>query len=659
MSTKFGFQLLTLPEIFDERLFKVPDYQRGFAWTEDQVTDLLKDLEHMRDGQDSEARHYTGTLVVVPDSESERYDIVDGQQRLTTLVVFMNCLAERPEMVDKKPEIIERYVKRGAVGNETYVLQQGTASRDFFQQVIIENRPAAGNSPTTASHANLETARKSINNWLNEHHADDRAGLETLLDLTESRLGMLIYEPDSNSEVGIMFEVINNRGRPLTELEKVKNYLIYLASKLNAPTTQQLINDQWATVLQNLYRAKQGGDGDEHSFLRAASVVFFGLTKKESSDIYSEIKSSRLNIDQIFSPTFSGIDKTRAIKQLESFIRFLASCSYWYRLLHDRKTPTENVSADLCLIMSRLRGQRQHANILPLLFAVLDKHHQQNGDDALGKRLLELIEIVNFRVYLARNSWRSDWGQGPLFSIAGRYWHGKSVTPDDQDWSDLNLSPEKELERRLVLFTIVRSGATNQYLEDSMVLSEDDPYDYARWPGLRYFLISYEEFRNPKKTIDIDQILARKDARKSGDYYSIEHIWATMHDGGRHDGWVDEWVRRRLGNLCLLELNLNIIGRNRGIDEKVPLYRDGKNREGVSKSDLAQVHELIEIAQNEIDDYGIGNLQDGRRVGYRSVHNAICKHREEKFKEFALQRWSLDCFEGYQDAVEHIEQRSA
>ena len=655
MSKKFGFRLLTLPEIFDGRAFKVPDYQRGYAWQEDQVMDLLKDLEHMRDGQDSDARHYTGTLVVVPDPDSGRYDIVDGQQRLTTLVIFMNCLANRPEMIDRKPEIIGRYVKRGALGNEFYVLQQGAESRSFFQRVIIENGPRAGNGPVTASHSNLLVAHDLVSDWLETHHANDLDGLEKLLDLAESRIGMLVYEPDSNSEVGIMFEVINNRGRPLTELEKVKNYLIYLASKLNASTTQQLINDQWANVLQNIYRATQRGGGEESSFLRAAAVVFFCLSKKESSDVYSEIKSSKLNIDQILSPKHIEIGRKFAINQIEEFVTFLSNCSYWYRLLHDREAPADDLSTEVRLILSRLRAQRQYANILPLLFAILDKHHKRNVDDASIERLLELVEIVNFRVYLARNSWRSDWGQGPLFSIAGRYWHEQNMVPNDQDWSHLKLDPEKELERRLVWFTIVRSGATDHHLEESLILHKDDPYDFARWQGLRYFLISYEEYRNPNKTIDIDQILASRKSRKTGDYYSIEHIWAKKHDGGRHGGWIDDWVRRRLGNLCLLELNLNIIGRNRGIDEKIPLYRDGKNSEGVSKSDLAQVHELIDIAEEEIDSYGADNLADARRVGYRSVHKEICQKREDSLTSFALQRWSLAAFEGCQDAIAYVD----
>lgn len=652
MTESIGSDLFTLPQIFEDRFFHIPDYQRGYAWTEDQVTDLLKDLEHMRDGQGDDARHYTGTLVLIREGDALRYEIIDGQQRLTTLIIFMSCLARRSELAEQSVQLISRYVKRGEVGNQRYVLQQGSDSREFFEGVILESGCEVANTASSASHYKLLNARKTISHWLDVNHANDKAGLKTLLELAENRLGLLVYEPKCSAEVGVMFEVINNRGRPLTELEKVKNYLIYLASKLNASKTQDKINSKWSGILRNLHSADQSGDGDEHSFLRAATVVFFGLSKKESSSIYYEIKHSRLNLDHIFSEEYGEIDRDEAVKQLEKFIDFLADCSHWYRLLHDGGSAAQGLGSETRAVICRLRAQRQHANILPLFFAVLTKNSQVGPDE---ERLLRLIEILNFRVYLVRNSWRADWGQGPLYSIAARYWKGGSVSPDGEDWSSLELTPARELERRLVWFTIVTSVATDQHLMNGLNLAENDSFDFARWPGLRYFLISYEEYLNPKKTIDIDQILARRESQKSGDFYSVEHIWAKKHDAGRHDGRKDDWIRRKLGNFCLLELNLNIIGRNRGIDEKVEIYASGKPSEGVQRSTLAQVDEVIRFARDEIKRYGISRLKDARRNGYRVVHEEICKARENALKKFTVQRWSLTDFEGFSEANRYLE----
>uniref|UniRef100_UPI0030D85D21 DUF262 domain-containing protein n=1 Tax=uncultured Parasphingorhabdus sp. TaxID=2709694 RepID=UPI0030D85D21 len=57
----FGAQLLTLPAIFKNKYFIIPDYQRGYAWDEKQVQDLLQDINHLLDDGISQ-KHYTGTL---------------------------------------------------------------------------------------------------------------------------------------------------------------------------------------------------------------------------------------------------------------------------------------------------------------------------------------------------------------------------------------------------------------------------------------------------------------------------------------------------------------------------------------------------------------------------------------------------------------------
>ena len=55
-------KLITLPEIFSNRLFKIPDYQRGYAWGSEQVKALLSDIEQLFS---NDHIHYTGTLVII------------------------------------------------------------------------------------------------------------------------------------------------------------------------------------------------------------------------------------------------------------------------------------------------------------------------------------------------------------------------------------------------------------------------------------------------------------------------------------------------------------------------------------------------------------------------------------------------------------------
>jgi len=98
-------QLLTLSKIFTERLFRIPDYQRGYAWTEKQLKDFWTDIQQLEAGRN----HYTGVLTLESVSESifgqwdddswivaaksyQPYFVVDGQQRLTTAIILSKRL---------------------------------------------------------------------------------------------------------------------------------------------------------------------------------------------------------------------------------------------------------------------------------------------------------------------------------------------------------------------------------------------------------------------------------------------------------------------------------------------------------------------------------------------------------------------------------------
>ena len=113
-NSTFGAQLMCLPDIFRGRVFAVPDYQRAYAWDDKQVQELLNDLDHLLDDGVSHC-HYTGTLVLSQVSAGEygdEYQVVDGQQRLTTLVILLRMLADRLP-ADERAEFDALYLRRG------------------------------------------------------------------------------------------------------------------------------------------------------------------------------------------------------------------------------------------------------------------------------------------------------------------------------------------------------------------------------------------------------------------------------------------------------------------------------------------------------------------------------------------------------------------
>lgn len=653
MPQKLGAQLLTFPEIFAGHYFSVPDYQRGYAWDDAQVKDLLTDIDHLllTPGQ---GQHFTGTLVINRAPGSDRFDIVDGQQRLTTIVILMRCLCPALLSPASAGRIAEHYLQRGSRGNERVVLQLGADSHEFFERVVLGDDSNLQLKPALSAHLKLQAARRTIENWLKGKTA---GFADQILPVIEERLGLLVYNPAESAEIGIMFEVINNRGKDLSELEMVKNYLIYVATKLGAERTRNKVNSRWSSILRNLHVAKHTSAADEGSFLRAVSVLHLSLNKTDSSYVHRMLRHKFLKIDDVLATEAS---REAAIQQIESFVEVMEKASNWYAVLFGQQY--NDLDKSVVSVLERLRAQAQHANIMPLFLAVMIRHGGQLGPDRVLPRLLELIEKINFRVYLSRGiTLRTDSGQGWLYGMASGYFNrqnefARAAGEEAQD-DDL------KLEQALVYFGLY--FATDEQLEESLMLGDDDRDDFYDWRGLKYFLMCYEASLKESKTVRIDNILNARSSGKSGDYFSVEHIWATKHEEETYNRPKDSHVRRRLGNFMLLELNLNIAGSNHDIQTKIDLY-SGKAAEGVDDavnprqpSEMAQVRELIRDTRVVLKDFDEAVFDDRRHKPYYDLHNKLCDQREQRYARFALKQWSLKDYRGYEEALQAIQGEEA
>ena len=226
-------------ELFDRTLLRVPDYQRGYAWERRHLEEFWEDIEVLP----IEARHYTGTVVLlrrpelrVRDDRRVHYDvadIVDGQQRLTTLVLALNEVRRHLEQVGAdRPaaQIAEHYLWVQRDGRRQAILQLGADIDGFWQRQVLADD---GNfeSPSVHSERRLLQARAffedRVTRLVSEAQDDATARLLELNDKLTEQLRFTRYEVDDASQVGVIFETLNDRGKPLTELEKAKNYLVW------------------------------------------------------------------------------------------------------------------------------------------------------------------------------------------------------------------------------------------------------------------------------------------------------------------------------------------------------------------------------------------------------------------------------------------------
>src|SRR4030095_7967961 len=84
----------TVEEAFRECFYVVPDYQREYVWTEKEVQQLLTDINEQFDTTDRR-EYFMVTVLVSPSEERNHFEVIDGQQRLTTLFLLLCALRQR------------------------------------------------------------------------------------------------------------------------------------------------------------------------------------------------------------------------------------------------------------------------------------------------------------------------------------------------------------------------------------------------------------------------------------------------------------------------------------------------------------------------------------------------------------------------------------
>ena len=102
----------TIFELFSgEKHFLIPKYQRAYAWEDKQRKDFLEDIKNQRDDK----QYFLGTILFQDNKEIkdgfEQIEIVDGQQRITTTIIFMQVLLKLLEKLDKEKDYINRIEK--------------------------------------------------------------------------------------------------------------------------------------------------------------------------------------------------------------------------------------------------------------------------------------------------------------------------------------------------------------------------------------------------------------------------------------------------------------------------------------------------------------------------------------------------------------------
>ena len=626
-------------DLFNNNIFKIPYYQRSYSWDEEQVTDLIDDIELINNND-----HYIGTLYIKEVGKISglakkfiKYEIVDGQQRLTTLIIFLDLIAKELSLIGtdeaKKlsKNITKNYIKeKGSDYNTIYKLELDENNDTYFKDEILNNKIV---DQRIKSHKLLLNAKTQIHHFLiiNKSHNY----LKFLYELTEKITQKLVFtfqEDETDSEIGKIFEVMNDRGVQLSELEKLKNYFISLTERISdekdsLDSNKKKINHYWYEILENLYHIEIS----DNKFLKMNYILHFysdlNLIIKNGKRISKsqQLKDSTKQLKKYFTQIEKTGNKEKCHNEIENYLISLKDTS---ARLRDIMNPYGDYAfqgidikykSQIQDVYAQINRLEKKSNILVLLISIYDEFIRE------PKKLLELIRLCEsllFNVYYIIGK-KSNFAEKDINTLSCDIYR-KDVQPKYKiNYHEIISNYEN------IILDAYNKKDISEYLNDSK--------DYYHWDGLKYLLYEYEK-EKCKNEIQTEPELTWEHLKNQENNKSIEHI-LPQNIGKSYEEDYEYWNKRfpkrnhqknciRLGNLTLTIQKENLKLSNLSFDNKKKIYATSKwhiNKElcnydeWTEKNIQAREYDLIEYAK--------------RRWNYKIRNHWLWCKKEVNFKD--------------------------
>lgn len=543
----------TLTGLFADRVFRIPEYQRFYSWEKKQRDDLYGDLRRLVEA--GAENHFMATIVCFKTPERKEvgaaeygvYDIVDGQQRLTSLVLLLKAIHKvLPNDSEDKKDLGKTLVK--ADGN-LLLLQTNNPNQRLFNDYLKDGRIPDAKDIETNADRNLRNAmrdsEKFVGDWNNARN------ILELLRIVRNRLGFVVYDTEREAMVYTLFEVLNSRGLDVDWLDKCKTMLMgrtYALAANGAVRDAKLgdITGRWGAIYTRLATRLVPG----HEVIRIAVTLYI---KKEASKPVSPESA----IDEI-SAYCTDVDRPVAVTQ-------------WLYNIADKF-----VELGQTRYLEPVTGVL-HSRTLAVAIMLTPALTPQEKENALDQ-----WERTSFRIFgLGRKDSRTKVGE--FIRLARRILNGEKGA---SRYSEI-MKQLRELGADYPIDSVVATGLENQDCYTG------DPED------TRYILWKYEEDLAEKNHATINKELRAQIWEERSAAETIEHIFPqNPESGGAWDGKISTGEKlaehvHRIGNLLLLPQKLNEEASRKGFAAKKLSYQKSEG--------LRMVKEVIEETDWTLD----------------------------------------------------------
>lgn len=259
----------SISEIFlnKSNTFHIPDFQRDFIWTRKEVEELMDDFFEDTNGftiDSSELQGYLLGNIVLIEKGKNKYLVVDGQQRITTLTLLFKVLYQRiRKILDGEIDVNkkEKWYRRLGELNKGYEI---TDDSDEFKSLRVTHdeslpfgkyyksiiRDEANQETTTSSDENIAEVYDTLFEKLDELSEEQ---LSKFIPYIKNTVKLIVTTSTSEGKAFQLFEVLNDRGRSLEPMDLIKNNFLKILSKEGFKEEEvKSFNSDWSEFIKNL-----------------------------------------------------------------------------------------------------------------------------------------------------------------------------------------------------------------------------------------------------------------------------------------------------------------------------------------------------------------------------------------------------------------------
>lgn len=259
--------------------FRIPDYQRPFAWDEENFADLVDDLIAAQ----GDKQYFLGTLVLHKKDDKNNYDVVDGQQRLTTLLILLACMRDILVDADFKRQlqgkIIQEANKVDGIPEKPRIEVKDRAT---FREFVLDDK---GTTVSRRADDLLDPGKRylqAVQVFRERFLKMSQENLQRFVQFVNQKCVLIYLSTTTFDDAFKLFTIVNDRGKQLRRIDILKAQNIS-PQAIVSQTTRERVAQEWETMENEL------GDSTMESILYAIRLIH--VKDKPQEDLLKEFEN--------------------------------------------------------------------------------------------------------------------------------------------------------------------------------------------------------------------------------------------------------------------------------------------------------------------------------------------------------------------------------